>query len=326
MAAGEPKRILVLYCGGTLAMVARPDGSYGVPTDHDEAMRAVLELEPRLQEEVARLEPLFVANLDSSNIEPEHWVRIVEAIAARYAEYDGFVIAHGTDTMAYTAAALSVASEDLGKPVVLTGAQIPLDHVDSDARRNFVNAVRVACLDLAGVYLVFDEEIIEGRKATKVSESKLNAFETVNDRVFGEIRTDIRFTGAVPRRHGRTPVFRPTFEAAVGVVTAIPGVLPGQIAALVGCGAKALVVRGYGVGNVPSRLVPEIETAVRGGCPVIVATQCVEGSTDMEVYEVGRSILTAGAIQGRDFSLEYTVARAMWVLGQGRRPRAEDFA
>jgi L-asparaginase len=306
-------------------MVHRPDGSYGTPEDPDQAMQAILDLEPRLQDEVARLDPRFVANIDSTNVEPDHWVRMIETIDAGYDDYDGFVITHGTDTMAYTASALSVAIGDLGKPVVITGAQIPSERIDSDAQRNFVNAVRVATLDLSGVYLVFDEEIIEGRKATKVSESKLNAFETVNDRVFGEIRTDIRFTGPIPPRHGRRPDFRPTFDPAVAVVTVVPGSLPGQISALTACGAKAIVVRGYGVGNIPSRLLSEVETAIRGGCPVVVATQCVEGSTDMEVYEVGRSALIAGAIQGRDFSLEYTVTRAMWVLGQGRIPTADDF-
>ena len=98
-----------------------------------------------------------------------------------------------------------------------------------------------------------------------MSESKLNAFETVNDRVFGEIRTDIRFTGPVPPRHGRRPDFRPTFDPAVAVVTVVPGSLPGQVSALTACGAKAIVVRGYGVGNIPSRLLSEVETAIRGG-------------------------------------------------------------
>jgi L-asparaginase len=326
VADAQLKRILVMFCGGTLTMVHRPDGSYGTPDDPDRAMRAILDLEPRLPDEVARLEARFVANIDSTNVEPDHWVKMIGTIADSYEDYDGFVITHGTDTMAYTASALSVAIADLGKPVVITGAQIPSERIDSDAQRNFVNAVRVATLDLAGVYLVFDEEIIEGRKATKVSESKLNAFETVNDRVFGEIRTDIRFTGPVPARHDRRPDFRPTFDPAVAVATIVPGFLPGQISALIACGAKAIVVRGYGVGNVPTRLLPEIEAAIGGGVPVVVATQCVEGSTDMEVYEVGRSVLTAGAIQGRDFSLEYTVTRAMWVLGQGRIPTAEDFA
>ncbi len=309
-------RILVLYCGGTIVMTRQPDGSYGPPPDTDAAQQALLDLEPRLRQEIAHLDVELIANIDSTNIEPKHWQALVRAIEKHYDDYDGFVVTHGTDTMAYTAAALSVAICDLGKPVVLTGAQVPCSDVESDARRNFVNAVRVACLDLRGVYVVFDEEIIEGTRATKVSESRLDAFETVNARVFGEIRTDIRFNCGAPRRQAGRPEFLPDFDPRVAVVTVLPGSLPGQIRALKEAGARGIVIRGYGAGNIPDRLLTEIAEAAAAHIPVVVSTQCVEGATAMQAYAVGRAALENGALQGRDLSLEYLVVKMMWLLGR----------
>ena len=240
-------RILVFFCGGTIVMEKTSDGSYAPPAP-ERAQEVLNTLEPRIGE-IADIEMEYIDNIDSTNMRPEHWDRMAGAIESHYADYDGFVITHGTDTLSYTASALSFAIRDLGKPVVLTGSQIPANEVETDARRNYINAIRVACTDLAGIYVVFDEEIVVGVRSTKVSESKLNAFETVNEQVMGELRTEIRFNRPQTRRHNRKPICRPGFEPNIAVETLYPGLPADALLSRLRSGTKGLVMRGYGAGN-----------------------------------------------------------------------------
>jgi L-asparaginase/Glu-tRNA(Gln) amidotransferase subunit D len=144
-------KVLLLFCGGTLIMKENPDDGSLVVNEKDEAIRMLLEMEPKLQKEVASLSVEFIDNIDSSNMDPHIWDRLGKVIFDNYHSYDGFVITHGTDTMAYTSSALNFILQDLGRPVVITGAQIPGGRIETDARRNFVNAVRIATLDRAGM-------------------------------------------------------------------------------------------------------------------------------------------------------------------------------
>jgi L-asparaginase/Glu-tRNA(Gln) amidotransferase subunit D len=144
-------KILVLFCGGTLIMRENPEDGSLVVNEKDAAIELLLGMEPRLQKEVATLSVEFIDNIDSSNMNPQIWNRLGQVIHQKYHDYDGFVITHGTDTMAYTSSALSFVLQDIGRPVVITGAQIPGGRLETDARRNFVNAVRIAALDRAGM-------------------------------------------------------------------------------------------------------------------------------------------------------------------------------
>jgi L-asparaginase len=306
-------KVLVLFCGGTLVMEEDERGSLLTPA-LDRAIENLLNMESRLGE-LADLEIEYIDNIDSSNIRPEHWDRVAEAIARRYNDCDGFVVTHGTDTMAYTASALSFVLAGLGKPVILTGSQIPGTRIDSDARRNFVNAVRVATMDLAGVFIVFDRKIILGARATKLSESRLDAFVAVNRGVVGDIRVDVRL--GEHRSRSNAPLdLKKGFEENVAVVTLMPGMPPAILTNIVESGIKGLVLRGFGTGNVAYDYHDAVERAAELGIPVVVTTQCVQGATMMHLYDLGAKLLELGAIQAYDMSLEATVTKLMWALGR----------
>ena len=217
--------------------------------------------------------------------------------------------------MAYTASALSFILGDLGKPVVITGAQIPGSRIETDARRNFVNAVRVAILDRAGVMLVFDGDIILGARSHKLSESKLDAFGPINWGLYGEVRIDIRFSDAAKPRHDRPLQFQPGFETKIGVYTLFPGFSPSELISSVERGdIKGMVLNAYGSGNISYIYLDAIRLATSKGIAVVVTTQCLEGATLMHLYDVGRQALNSGAIQAYDMSKECIITKLMWAL------------
>lgn len=306
------RRILVLFCGGTLVMERDERGSLLTPT-LDRAIKNLLSMETRL-DELADLEVAYIDNIDSSNIRPGHWDHVADVIAEKYDDYDGFVVTHGTDTMAYTASALSFVLQGLGKPVVLTGSQIPGTRIESDARRNFVNAVRVATMDLSGVFIVFDRKILLGARATKSSESKLDAFVAVNRGVVGDIRVDVRITADHRRRTDSRLDLQKGFEENVVIVTLVPGMPPDVLMCIVESGIKGLVLRGFGTGNVAYEYLDAVTRAAELEIPIVVTTQCQQGATMMHLYDLGRKLLDLGAIQGYDMSTESIVTKLMWAL------------
>jgi len=307
----KPK-ILVLFCGGTLVMEENKKGALATP-NKSKSIQNLLNIEPNIKK-IAKLEVEYVDNIDSTNMEPAHWDKMVDVISKNYDKYDGFVITHGTDTMAYTSSALSFALQNLGKPVVLTGAQIPGGKIETDARRNFVNAVRVATMDVAGVFLVFDEEIIRGSRASKVSESKLDAFETINQELLGEIRVDVRFHHDHLKRHKKKLKAMSGFEPRVLAITLVPGLTEEILENILDSDIKGIVLRGFGTGNVPSKHLSILKKARQKGIISVIDSQCLEGSTMMHIYEVSKQALDAGVIQAYDMSIEATTTKLMWAL------------
>lgn len=279
----------------------------------EKAIKSLLNLEPRLKE-LAKLDVYYVDNIDSTNMNPKHWDRMTSIIAENYDKYDGFVITHGTDTMAYTASALSFSLQDIGKPVVLTGAQVPAAKIETDGRRNFINAVTVATMDIAGTMIVFDEEIILGSRASKVSESKLDAFETINWDLLGEIRIDIRLSDEHKPRHNRPLNIINGFEPNVIAINMTPGVSVKTLMTILDTGMKGIVLSGYGPGNIAYDYLEIIKKAKEKKIPVVVTTQCLEGATSMHLYDVGKQALDLGAIQTYDMCLECITTKLMWAL------------
>lgn len=279
----------------------------------DRAIQNLLKIEPGLNK-IAELSVSYIDNIDSTNIQPEHWDRMAHVIYENYDEYDGFVITHGTDTMAYTSNALSYVLHEIGKPVILTGAQIPGSSLESDARRNLINAVRVATLDVSGVMIVFDEEIILGCRASKVSESKLDAFESINWDRLGELRIDIRFADFKKPRHHRKIELHPGFEPNISIITLIPGLPVELLLKTINAGIKGLVLRGYGPGNIAYQYLDAIRRANELEVPVVINTQCREGATLMHLYDVGKRALELGVIQAYDMNIESVATKLMWAL------------
>ncbi|MGQ9619350.1 MAG: asparaginase [Candidatus Aminicenantia bacterium] len=314
--AFEKKKVLVLFCGGTIVMKEKEDGSLAVPNDRDSALWILKSIEPRLST-IAEYDIEFIANIDSTNIKPSEWDNILYTIKENYSKYDGFVITHGTDTMAYTASALSIAIENLGKPVVLTGSQIPGIGIESDARRNLVNAFKVATMDISGVFIVFDERIISGGRATKASESKLDAFLSNNGEDAGEIKIEIKIKDWVKKRIKEPHEIKifPGFEPDIFVYTLTPGCDPSDLEFLLqNEKIKGIIIRAYGTGNVPYDFENFFKKAKKRKLPVIVTSQCLHGRTLMDVYDVGRKALESGVIEGYDQSLEVLCVKLMWAL------------
>jgi L-asparaginase len=306
------KKVCVLMCGGTIVMTENVLGVLA-PPDKNSAINAIQYLAPGL-EAIVDWDVHFIANIDSSDMTPAVWDRIAQEIYDRYAEYDGFVLTHGTDTMAYTASALSFSLHKIGKPVILTGAQIPGNRIDTDARRNFVNAMRLATENIAGVWLVFGDRLILGCRASKVSHSKIDAFESVNVPPFGEIGTEIRITHPVAQRHSHAWRLQKGFDSHVCVVSLVPGMPSALLMDVVEKGVHGIVLVAFGTGNIPHSYLPFLERCRSLKIPVVVRSQCLEGSTKMEAYETGRQALQFNAIQAMDMSLESTITKLMWTL------------
>jgi L-asparaginase len=313
----HPMKVLVLFCGGTIIMKEDHRTGALLVAEKEEAIQMLMNMEPKLKE-FTDIDVHYVDNIDSTNMNPGHWDQIGAVIAKKYNDYDGFVITHGTDTMAYTASALSWSLNSLGKPVAITGSQIPGNRIETDARRNFVNAVRVATMGVCGVMLIFDEEIILGARASKVSESRLDAFDTINWDLLGEIRIDIRFNDSVRPRHNEPLNFMKGFESNISVFTLFPGFPAQAIEHAIDSGTKGIILRGYGSGNISYEYLDSLKKAKKKGVPVVVGTQCLEGATLMHVYDVGKQAMDAGAIQAYDMSTECVITKLMWAIKHAR--------
>lgn len=265
--------------------------------------------------EIAAFDVYPVCDMDSTNLAVPEWETMTRVIEENYDKYDAFLVTQGTNTLAFSSSALSFSLQGLGKPVVFTGAQIPAESMSTDGRNNLVNAVRVCCMNLAGVFVVFGSQIILGCRAKKVSEAELDAFGSFNDSAFGEINIGIRINKDYSRRHGNFPSIRNGFEPNVMCLTMIPGFNPAFIDALIDSGVKGLILRGVGSGDLPYDWLPSLERARDMKIPVLVTTQC-RGSTIMGINDPGYRLLGAGAIQVFDMSMEAMSTKLMWLLKQ----------
>jgi L-asparaginase len=273
--------------------------------------------------ELARLAEVDVSilmNVDSTELVPSRWDDVAAHVAERMGDYDGFVVVHGTDTMAYTAAALSFALRGLAKPVVLTGSQRPLRSIPSDGRANLVSAVDLARRDVPEVSVFFGRQLLRGNRARKVSAERYDAFESPNYPPLGRVGLDVDLHPALIRRP--TEPFRRLsgFDPAVAHVSCWPGAAGEALAHAVQAGAKAVVVGAYGTGNLPASDAGwprAIRSARERGVVVLLITQCGHGGVQPHLYEGGRAALAAGAIPGADLTVEAALVKAMHLLAQG---------
>jgi len=219
--------------------------------------------------------------------------------------------------MAYTSSALTWALLGIGKPVVLTGAQIPAEIISTDGRNNLVNALRVCTMYLGGVFIVFGSKIILGCRAKKMSESALDAFGTFNKPDFGEIGVGLLLRDESHPSHSNKFEIKNGFDDNVVSITLVPGFKPEIINELIDKGAKGIVLRGYGSGDVPYDLLPSLDYSKMKRVPVLITTQCPGGATVLGVNDVGLKALEAGGIQAFDMSMESMTTKMMWLIKQG---------
>ncbi len=295
------KKLLILTTGGTIAATQTPGGyapSLGVDLTLPETLCDIR----------------HILNIDSTNMRPEDWVLIAREVYEGLAAYDGVIITHGTDTMAYTASMLSFMLKNLTKPVIITGSQRPPEHPESDAKKNLSDAALAATSGLAGVYIVFGGKILSGTQASKTHTTALDAFESIHAPVDGRIEN-----GGVVVLSPRKTTGQTELDTAlcpdVFLLKIIPGTKPEMINTLVSMGHKGIMIEAFGLGGVPKPFLEPIRQAVSAGVAVVVTTQCRYGDTDLTVYEVGKNALDAGVIPANGLTSEAAVTMLMWLLG-----------
>lgn len=312
---GRPasRRILFLATGGTFGMARRHSGAPLDPRPLGSSDLAFLEP----LRDLAHVDALAVASIDSSDMTPSLWVQLAEIIAAKIEHYDGFVILHGTDTMAYTAAALSFMLTNLPRPVVLTGSQRPMAELRSDADANLVHSTHCAALDLPEVCIYFGESLFRGNRATKMSVQSYHAFSSPNHPPLVEMGVDI-VARSLPLRPTGPLELKPGFCEEIAAISAFPGQHASVIDRLLHGGARGIVLRAFGEGNLPQRDWPEaVARAVAAGVPVVVSSQCAAGRVTPGRYRNSALLAEAGATFSADMTFEATVVKTMWLLGQG---------
>ena len=310
------KQILLLTTGGTIACAPGDQGLE--PRDSSILERALDPLRPYYDICVED-----VMCLDSSNIRPAEWQRIARTVFERRQNFDGIVISHGTDTMAYTASAVSFMLQNIDKPVVFTGSQLPLTDILSDGPDNLRTAFAMAASGHAGVFVAFDRKVMLGCRAVKVRASHFAAFESVNARYVATVSSQglVIDPRALPVSKGE-PKLLEDISQTVFLLKLTPGLSPEIFHALQNLGYKGIVIEAFGLGgiNVLNRGLQGIRNAVQAGISVVVTTQCLYDSSDLEVYQVGNQLLEMGVIRGKDMTSEAAMTKLMWALGQSMDP------
>ncbi len=318
------KRVYIAYTGGTIGMKKAAAGYVPVPGYLQKQMKRLPELKSSKMPayEIRDYDPL----LDSSNMTPEDWIKIADDIAIHYDQYDGFVVLHGTDTMAYTASALPFMLKGLQKPVIITGAQIPLCEVRNDARENLITAILIAAnFAIPEVCLCFGSKLLRGNRAIKVDADGFDAFDSPNFPALGRVGIEIKINWNLILPPAETPkpvVVRPMRESRVAVLRLFPGISADIVRNVLQPPIKGLVLETYGIGNGPQEpdLIKALKTASQLGIVIINCTQCIKGSVNMEDYATGSALAEAGVISGFDMTVEAAVAKMAYLLSRNLTP------
>jgi L-asparaginase len=316
------KRVLIIQTGGTILMQSDARFPGPVTGDADLAKGYLLQEIP----ELARIADITIANpfyLDSSSMSHRHWCLLAKCISDSYHQYDGFVVLHGTDTMAYTASALSFALRPLTKPVILTGSQVPLTTLRSDAHRNLINAVEIATMDFAEVAICFDDRLFRGNRASKMSIGDFDAFASPNLPALAQIGLQIRFSDKV-RPKGTTFHNTARFDSRVSILKLFPGMNPALPEVLLEQDIKGLLIEGFGSGNFPiigdQSIVPFLEKALAKGIIIAVCSQAPFDSIDLSKYESGRIAASLGILSAGSMTIEASITKMMYLLAHQHQP------
>lgn len=306
-------RVLVLHVGGTIGMVASPQGYRPAPGFPDR-LRSALQASGSRQ--LPAFDVLELAPIDSAELRPSDWTAMARALVDRWDRYDGFVVLHGTDTMAWSASALSFLLRGADKPVIFTGSQIPMSQSRSDGLANVESALLLAAMpELCEVGLCFGRRLLRGNRARKVATAQFDAFDAPNALPLAELGIDIHLHRDRLLTPPEPPRFAvPTFDdEAVAVLALYPGVSGGAVDALVGQpGVRGLVLHSYGAGNVPANnrsFMTALERAAARGVVLVNTTQCLQGSVQQGVYATGSALGALGVVSAGDMTPEAAFAK-----------------
>lgn len=320
----EPgKSILILFTGGTIGMVKDPETGALRPFPFDN----ILEEVPELQKFGYRLSSYtFTPLIDSSDMRPEIWVKMADVIENNYDKYDGFIVLHGTDTMAYSASALSFMLENLRKPIIFTGSQLPLGSLRTDGKENLISAVEIAAAEYKGhsavpeVCIFFENKLYRGNRTSKNNVEDFNAFISGNYPPLAESGVHIKFNYHLINyleSGGPLKVFK-KLDNRMAILKLFPGISRLAVQSVLQMpGMRAIILETFGAGNAPNDdwFIDDIRNAVNRGLIIVNVTQCRIGSVAMGAYENSRRLADAGVISGKDMTPEAAVAKLMFLLG-----------
>ena len=324
----ERSSILLVYTGGTIGM--KEDPALGALTPFD--FSQILEEVPELGKFAYKIDShTFSPLIDSSDVEPSLWIELADLIESRYDDYDGFVILHGTDTMAYSASVLSFMIEDLTKPVIFTGSQLPIGAPRTDGKENLISAVEIAAAkDSDGHALVpevcicFDNILMRGNRTSKLNSDNFRAFRSENYPPLAEAGISIRYNAPVirkPESWDKTPRFHKHLDTRVAILKLHPGITPQMVRDIVcSTDTRAVIIETYGAGNAPSKgwFLEIIAQASTDGKILMNVTQCLAGSVNMDIYATGKCLKEAGMISGYDSTTESALGKLFHLLGRFR--------
>ena len=316
--------ILIIYTGGTIGMVHDPKKGSLIPID----FKHITDHVPVLNSFGVDLQSVsFDPVKDSSNIDPDIWVKMAETIEDNYSEFDGFVVLHGTDTMAYSASALSYMLENLSKPVVFTGSQLPIGLPRTDGRENLITSIEIAAAQENGspfvpeVCIYFDNELTRGNRTTKFSAEHFDAFNSPNYPPLAEVGLHLKYDFANIRYPGKNKrlIVHKFFDNNVAILKLFPGINRNFVQAVINTkGLKGLIVETFGSGNAPTYkwFIDDLKHFISKGGIIFNVTQCHGGSVEMGLYETSREMLAAGVVGGKDITSEASVTKLMFLLGK----------
>ena len=318
--------ILLIYTGGTIGMKKDPETGHLKPFDFAQISEEVPELAKFGYHIESRS---FNPIIDSSDVRPEFWVKLAEMIRDQYDRFDGFVVLHGTDTMAYSAAALSFMLENLEKPVIFTGSQLPIGMLRTDGRENLISAIEIASAKAADgharvpeVCICFDSKLFRGNRTAKLNAEDFGAFSSPNLPPLADAGIHIRFDDALihrPSEWGRPLKLHTKLGADVAILKIFPGMSRAYVRAVLSAeGLRAVVLETYGSGNAPSLdwFLAELQSAARKGIILVNVTQCPAGSVDMDAYANGAILKEVGVISCHDMTSEAALTKLAVLLGE----------